>query len=160
MAVYFLRAGDTEMVKIGWTTGTVEQRMATIQPGCWQTLRVIREVSGGRAVETWLHKRFAHCHVEREWFCFDPEMLTVEPREIDRSGKVREVFDWLKRAQTQPCLGYLAKELCLPEGVIASWQEVPEEYLDEVSCATRTGPWFYRPDLAPPPWRKPKRGGA
>jgi len=154
VTVYFLRAGDTDMVKIGWTNGLVEHRVAMMQPGCWETLQIIRAVAGNRAVESWLHKRFAHCRIEREWFRFDADMLTVKPQVMDPGREI----SWLDRLKTQPCLAYVARALCVPERSIARWAQVPEEYLDEVCRLTRTGKWFYRPDLFAVPWQKPRRG--
>jgi hypothetical protein len=77
--VYIIRAGDTEMVKIGWTSGAIASRIKVFQPGCWETLRLLRAIPLGTShSEGWLHQRFSASRMSRDWFRFCTEMLTVE----------------------------------------------------------------------------------
>lgn len=78
MTCYLLRAGDTSNVKIGWAIDA-QARRRELQAGCWLPLVPMRTWEGGRPTEMWLHNHFAHLRIVREWFRFDPEMLTVEP---------------------------------------------------------------------------------
>lgn len=74
MPVYFIRAGDTEMVKIGWSQD-VPQRVAAIQTGCPVEVRVIRILDADRRAEARLHRQFAECRQRGEWFSFSSDML-------------------------------------------------------------------------------------
>lgn len=78
MPCYLLRAGETEKVKIGWAAG-VQGRVRQLQAGCWETLHLLRTWDGEQPAEAWLHRRFSHLRIVREWFTFTPEMLSVEP---------------------------------------------------------------------------------
>lgn len=88
MPVYIIRAGDTEMVKIGWTNRTVEERRDDIQTSNHEPLHIIRALDWPRAAERWLHAHFNALHVRNEWFRFAPDMLTVELDTI-RHSKLR-----------------------------------------------------------------------
>jgi len=75
---YFLRAGDTDKVKIGWSEDA-EARRLELQTAHWEVLRIVRLIEGPQAVERWLHRQFAAQRIHLEWFSFDPRMLTIEP---------------------------------------------------------------------------------
>ena len=77
MPVYIIQAGDSCMVKIGWTGGNVESRRRIFQSGHYEQLRIIRIIETPRGAEGWLHCLFAEYHVRGEWFRFHPTMLTV-----------------------------------------------------------------------------------
>lgn len=79
MTCYLLRAGETDKAKIGWAAADVEDRRCTLQAGCWERLILIRTWPGDRLVEAWLHRRFSRGNIDRDWFFWDGEMLTVEP---------------------------------------------------------------------------------
>lgn len=81
--IYFLRAGENEHVKIGWTKdqSTLKRRIDSLQVGYPHRLAVIRTLEAERWAETWLHCFFINQRLEGEWFTFSSEMLTVEPPE-------------------------------------------------------------------------------
>lgn len=80
MAIYVIRAGVTPMTKIGWAASDVSGRASELQAGCWERLRVVRIIeSGTRFTESWMHRRFAIWRVDRDWFRFHEDMMTVEP---------------------------------------------------------------------------------
>lgn len=79
MTVYFIRAGAAGPVKIGFTRGSVAGRRATLQTVYPEKLLIIREISGYRATETWLHQKFRQFRVVGEWFTLVAEMLTIIP---------------------------------------------------------------------------------
>lgn len=68
--IYFIQAGEGRRVKIGHTDGPVEARLAALQTGCPDTLRVLAVVEGTRADESWLHVCFSGLRVRGEWFVF------------------------------------------------------------------------------------------
>jgi len=80
MPTYIVRAGDNGPVKIGWADD-VAARVADLQTGHYETLRVIREVDTWWNSEPQFHERFKDRRLRGEWFTFDPEMLTFIPRE-------------------------------------------------------------------------------
>lgn len=80
--IYFLRAGDTGHVKIGWTKseGTLKRRIGELQGGQPFRLTVVRTLPDApRWVEVWLHGFFSGVRMIGEWFTFQPEMLSVVP---------------------------------------------------------------------------------
>jgi hypothetical protein len=81
MPVYFIRAGDTGPVKIGWADD-VEARRKQLQVSNHALLRIIRTIECGRQAEGWMHEYFAARRLEGEWFQFDTEMLVIEPPDL------------------------------------------------------------------------------
>lgn len=77
MAVYFIRAGENGPVKIG-AAEDVAHRIANLQAGNPEPLKLLREIPGGRQTEAALHRRFRHLRIRSEWFEFHPDMLTCE----------------------------------------------------------------------------------
>ncbi len=77
MAVYFISDGNGS-VKIGhsWTP---EQRLREMQAGSTYALKLMRVIKGGKAVEKWLHKRYASRRIRGEWFHLDQEMKVIIP---------------------------------------------------------------------------------
>lgn len=92
--IYFMRAGETGHVKIGWTKsyGTLAGRQAALQTGQPHQLNVIRTMEDApRWAELWLHGFFAGVRATGEWFQFQKEMMTVkcpteEPHRSTSSG--------------------------------------------------------------------------
>ncbi len=78
MAVYFAQAETTDLVKIGYATN-VQRRRALLQAGCPYPLAIVRVTEGGTQTERWLHRHFAGQLVEREWFRWSDDMLSVAP---------------------------------------------------------------------------------
>jgi hypothetical protein len=92
---YILRAGDTEMVKLGWATDP-QSRLRALQTAHWLPLSIIRVIEGPEPIERWMHRRFREHHVGWEWFRFQPEMLTIEPPTLlPQAGipAVDDIFD-------------------------------------------------------------------
>jgi hypothetical protein len=79
MPVYMIRAGKTDMVKIGWSLFSPNNRQIQLQFNHYELLKVIRVIEGPRAMERWFHLRFAEQNVRGEWFHLTSEMLTVTP---------------------------------------------------------------------------------
>lgn len=72
MKTYIIRAGESGPVKIGRAMFPAE-RLAGLQTGHYEELRIIREIAGDAERE--LHERFRALRIRREWFKFDPDML-------------------------------------------------------------------------------------
>lgn len=83
MPVYMIRAGETEMVKLGWADEDVEARRRGLQCAHYEHLTVIRVIDGERWIEHSMHRRFAEQWVRGEWFRFHPEMLCVAVADLE-----------------------------------------------------------------------------
>lgn len=73
--VYFIQAGDNGAIKIGVTAGNPLVRMAALQTGCPDTLRLVGYTQGSAQDESDLHQRFAHLRQRGEWFAAEPDLL-------------------------------------------------------------------------------------
>jgi hypothetical protein len=68
--IYFVTSHDDPngLVKIGYTKGDVEVRLAALQTGSPVRLAVLATVDGGRQEELRLHECFARSRAHGEWF--------------------------------------------------------------------------------------------
>ena len=99
MPIYMIRAGSTEMTKIGCSKN-IPQRLKTMQPYHYEELYLLRTIEGGRSQERWLQHHFQDLHVSREWYRFHPEMMTVKLGKLelpDHNGKAacHPLRNWL-----------------------------------------------------------------
>lgn len=74
--IYFIQAGDAGPIKIGFTSGCPLDRMANLQTGSPDELRLVAHARGTQEDERELHKRFAHLRMRGEWF--QPKSELVE----------------------------------------------------------------------------------
>ena len=76
MSVYFIRYGESELVKIGTSTKAPD-RIRDLQCGSPEKITTLAIIEGDRDTEKALHARFAHLKVRArgEWFRPDAEML-------------------------------------------------------------------------------------
>jgi hypothetical protein len=81
LAVYFVRAGATQMVKIGHTNRDVADRVRELQTSNPEPLSVICVVEGDETVEANYHRRYMQywAKAQNEWFEF-PEHIIEEIR--------------------------------------------------------------------------------
>jgi DNA-binding XRE family transcriptional regulator len=84
MAIYILSAGETSMVKIGWTENDAEERRRELQTAHWEALTVMRVIDALPWVERAMHRKFAEQRVLGEWFRFHPDMLTVSIADLQK----------------------------------------------------------------------------
>jgi hypothetical protein len=97
MSVYFIRARELDMVKIGYSFNPIHRfnHLRTMSP---VELTLEGAIPGDRAKEAELHKRFKLARVRGEWFRLTPELW----REIKRSSRPEKftpsyVRLWVKR---------------------------------------------------------------
>jgi len=83
--VYFVRAGQTDLVKVGFAWDP-DRRLRTLQSANAERLHIIEKVPGSRAVERRFHKALTRLglHVRGEWFRIAGEA----PDDIDRLEKL------------------------------------------------------------------------
>lgn len=65
--MYFVEGATTGLVKIGFAAH-VGERVASLQTGCAEELRLVAAVSGTKAIEREAHKIFVGFRVIGEWF--------------------------------------------------------------------------------------------
>ncbi len=74
-SVYFILCdAPPRYIKIG-VAEKVEQRLHDLRAANPYPLKLLATMSGGVPAERKLHKRFAHCRHNREWFLPTPELL-------------------------------------------------------------------------------------
>jgi hypothetical protein len=96
--IYVIRPGEDPAVKIGFSDN-VKSRLIALQTGQAKKLHLLRVIEGSRATERWLHHHYAALWVEREWFIFDPSMLSImPPEEVRNTSDSPSAFDALLAA--------------------------------------------------------------
>mgnify|MGYP007100110479 CR=1 FL=1 len=67
--------GDEFMVKIGWTTGNAQKRVASMQTGCPILIDLFKTIPvKGQGAEVFLHEHWSHLRQHGEWFACDDVM--------------------------------------------------------------------------------------
>jgi hypothetical protein len=73
MPVYFIIPVQGDAVKIGYTSGTAEERLRQLQTGCHEQLVVTHVIpEGTRHLEKHFHTLFATERLKGEWFTYEP----------------------------------------------------------------------------------------
>jgi hypothetical protein len=93
-SVYFIRAGNTNHIKIGSTSYPVGRRVATMQTGCPELLRPLLVIpNGSYGLEGCFHRRFAQYRVRGEWFQYEPRISAFIKKIMeDRFEKEAEMY--------------------------------------------------------------------
>lgn len=105
--LYAIRAEGTSLVKIGYTTGSVEKRLKTLQTGQPFRLRVIETVvveSEARQHETLLHKFLTEQRRSGEWF-------EIDLRDKSLSDLLARAIEWGVEQEAQRQAAHAQKEL-------------------------------------------------
>lgn len=136
MAVYFIRAGENGPVKIGYAAD-VASRMAFMQSGNHTRLVLLREIEGDTRTERALHKRFVEYKIDREWFNFCPDMLTVDAESLAKNECVAS-----PHARAVDELGgaiALGKLLNVKADTIRRWRlngKIPSQYWPSIQAVS------------------------
>lgn len=72
--VYFIMCTDSRRCKIGFTTGKVEKRLASLQTGSASQLAAVLMHPGTIESERRLHEKFASSRIHGEWFELTDEL--------------------------------------------------------------------------------------
>lgn len=67
--VYLIRSGTSDAYKIGYS-GNPSFRVAALQTGSYQDLKLVFDCSGDSQIETLLHRRYNNHKIRGEWFTF------------------------------------------------------------------------------------------
>jgi hypothetical protein len=94
--VYFIRDTKTLAIKIGFCLKNPEKRLAALQTGNCNDLRLLGSVSGSLFHEKLLHAQFSQFHVQGEWF----SDKIVEG--VTGILKCPSIEEWLKGQEASP----------------------------------------------------------
>jgi len=75
--VYFIKSEKTNSVKIGFTSGKVEERIKALQTAHPYKLKLLATIPGTFESERAFHKQFANFRLKGEWFEPHPELLAL-----------------------------------------------------------------------------------
>lgn len=93
MTIYFLSYEESDLIKIGYTSTTVEKRVATLQTGLPHRLIVLAHMDGSMSEEAALHRQFAEHRVNGEWFKPSPGLMELIERHKVPEPEIEEPVD-------------------------------------------------------------------
>lgn len=73
--IYFIQSGSSGPIKIGYSTSSVKDRLATLQTAHHEKLNLLATMEGARPLEQKIHSQFQSHRLEGEWFHPDPGIL-------------------------------------------------------------------------------------
>lgn len=73
--IYFIQVGTSGPIKIGYSGGPIERRLAALQTGHHEPLRLLASLDGDRSTEAELHRRFHTHRRSGEWFDPHPDLI-------------------------------------------------------------------------------------
>lgn len=86
-SIYFIQAGETGKVKIGFTQFKPEERLRRLQSGSSERLRLLYVISGTLKQEREIHRKFTSDNVGGEWFTLSEELSKyMSPSETRRKS--------------------------------------------------------------------------
>jgi hypothetical protein len=88
--VYFVQAEHGGPIKIGYTEGAPQKRVASLQTASPARLRLVTYTVGDREKEREIHNRFSRARLNGEWFSADADGL---PELIAYYQAVRAALD-------------------------------------------------------------------
>lgn len=90
--IYFIKS--KRFVKIGYTAKEPEKRLAQLQTGNPETLKLLGTIEGTPEVEKALHNYFNRFHFRGEWFCIKGELqMCLGVSFVDNYLKITEYMD-------------------------------------------------------------------
>jgi len=126
--VYFLQVVPNGPIKIGSTTGDIEDRIVALQTGCPWKIKPLGFIEGEARHEFWLHRRFEKHRLEGEWFEPVDELLAAiaeilrqnfswpEP-EIAIDSEIRAIRNNLGESQID-----FARRLHIDQATLSRWE--------------------------------------
>lgn len=73
MQIYFIQQGDSDLVKIGFTSN-IQRRFRELQTASPYPLLLLGLMPGSKEVEKQIHGTFEHLRQKREWFKLNQEL--------------------------------------------------------------------------------------
>jgi hypothetical protein len=99
--VYFIQDTVTLTIKIGFCLKNPEKRLAALQTGNSNLLRLFGHIAGSSLHEKLLHKRFTEFRLSGEWFS------TGIIEAIEAIMRCKSVEEWLKAQEGASLQGVL-----------------------------------------------------
>jgi hypothetical protein len=118
--IYFIQAGETGPIKIGYTegAGTLETRFAALQGANAAELRLLATRFGSIEDERQFHRRFAAGRLRGEWFRPDAEGLAEL---VEESKRLAGIVPWqLRDDGVQLCEWCEVREVVPPRRLLCS----------------------------------------
>ena len=75
--IYYIACPETERMKIGFTRGSSEKRLRSLQTGSPTELRIFAEHPGFIEDERFIHEHFADTRVHGEWFQLNGRLFAL-----------------------------------------------------------------------------------
>lgn len=94
--VYFIYAPLLHRCKIGWTSKTPAERLAS-QTDSPDTLNIWGMLLGLPDLEATIHRHFRHLRVKGEWFAVDDEMRDFVQRHTYHEESAAPIADWTEK---------------------------------------------------------------
>lgn len=94
--VYFIRAGRTANLKIGWALDPYK-RLDAMQTGCPHQLHLVGYIPGTRTIEQEWHDRWRRFRGRGEWFALDNDLRHAVNVQLNQPGATRYLSirtDW------------------------------------------------------------------
>src|SRR5688572_29831146 len=99
--VYFVQAGESGPIKIGFAR-KVQRRIATLQTGQHERLRLIADCPGSRGHEQEFHKALAAHRLDGEWFSpHEDVMRAIKAARLYAFGHGEDVPEEIERLAVQ-----------------------------------------------------------
>lgn len=73
--VYFVQSEFNNLIKIGYTTTPVKQRIDGLRGMCAAPITLLGSMPGNTIIEGEMHYKFRHLHAHHEWFYPGEELL-------------------------------------------------------------------------------------
>lgn len=106
-SIYFIQEMPAGAIKIGWTTGSIFERLHGVQTGNPREVTLIGQIADVTQTQELLwHHRFHDCWCSGEWFNPSPELLAAIKNEalpVDTSKRFRRT----KRSRSEWALALL-----------------------------------------------------
>lgn len=75
--IYFIQAENSKAIKIGYTKGSVEKRLKTLQIGNHETLTLLGTTQGDKVLEKAIHYKLNTLLIRGEWFSYSSRILEL-----------------------------------------------------------------------------------
>lgn len=139
MSVYFIQSGGDGPVKIGVCAQDIEARLASLQCGNPEPLRLLGSIEGSFQAEAALHRRYEARRLRGEWFRYCPTMMDVIAAgcvDVDERD-ARVVCPALAEAiEMAGGNAALARHVGVTPQAISQWKRVPADKAIKVEEAT------------------------
>lgn len=142
MAIYFVHATGTDLVKIGFTDGNPERRVASLQTGCPHKLTLLAAMEGTAEDEARLHSDHSAARVNGEWFRLTPQLtIAIAIARANNLADVKALADRVASLEVQ--LGRLRQSLAVDRSpaVDRPGERPPAAEKEQPSPARRSTWW-------------------